>query len=85
MIVRKYFCQYCLQCFSSAKVLLCQVKNCLAINHTKSDLLPEENECVNFQNFKRLAKSSFLIYGDFECVLIRSTDNIDVRPNTKKI
>ena len=51
---KKYFCQYCLQCFSISKVLECHVKNCLAINHTKSVLLPDEGELVNFQNLKRL-------------------------------
>ena len=47
---KKYFSRYCLQRFSSAKVLECQVKSCLAINHAKSVLLPEENEYVNFQD-----------------------------------
>ena len=49
----KQFCRYYLQCFSSSKVLECYFKNCLAINHTKSVLLPEY---VDFQNCKRLAK-----------------------------
>ena len=72
----KHFCLYCLQCFSSSKVLGV-IKNCLVINHRKSVFLPEENKFVNFQNFKRLIKAPFIIYGDFECVLILSTDNID--------
>ena len=58
-------------------------KNFLAINHKKSVLLPEEGEYVNYQNFKRLAKVLFIIYGDFECVLIASTDNIHFVPKTK--
>ena len=56
----------------------------LAINHTKSVLLPEEGEYVNFQNLKRLLKLPFIIYGDFECVLIGLTNNIDFGPNSKK-
>ena len=60
-------------------------KNCLAINHTKLVLLSEEGEYIDFQNFKRLAKTLFIIYGDFQCVLIPSTDNIDFVPNTKKL
>ena len=35
--LRKQFCWYCLQCFSSSRVLKCHVKNCLAINDTKSN------------------------------------------------
>ena len=30
-----------------ARVLECHVKNCLAIYHTESVLIPEENECIN--------------------------------------
>ena len=37
-----------------------------------------------FKNFKRLTKAPFIIYGDFECVLIPLTDNIDSGPHTKK-
>ena len=33
---KKYFRRYCLQCFSSSKVLECYSKNCLAINRKKS-------------------------------------------------
>ena len=54
---KKYICQYCLQCFSSSKVLECHTKNCLTIYHTKSVLLPEEGAYINFQNFKRLTKT----------------------------
>ena len=52
---KKYFCRCCLQCFSNSRE--CHIKNCLAIHHTKSVLLPEENDYVNFQNSKRLAKA----------------------------
>ena len=81
---KKHFCWYCLQCFSKSKVLDCHVKYCLAINPTKSVLIPQENEYVNFQNFNRSTKAPFIIYGDFECVLIASTDNINSGLNTKK-
>ena len=60
--------------FLKTKVLEDQVKNCLAINHIKSVSLPEEGQYVNFQNFERLIKPPFITYGDFECVLIPSTD-----------
>lgn len=53
---KKYFCQYCFQCFSSSGVLECYIKNFDAINHTKSILLPAKNQWVNFKNFKGLAK-----------------------------
>ena len=39
---------------------------------------------VVFKFFKRLTKALFVIYGDFECVLIPSTDDTDYFPDTKK-
>ena len=33
---KKYFCKCCLQCFSSAKVLIEHEENCLAINGKQS-------------------------------------------------
>ena len=45
---KKHFCRNCLQCYFSSKVLECHVRNCLANNHTKSVLLPEEGQYVSF-------------------------------------
>ena len=67
-------------------------KICLAINHAKPVLLPEEGAKISFQSFERSTKASFMIYdyvswfiiviNDFECVLIPSTDNISFGQNT---
>ena len=73
-----------MQWFSSSRVLECHVKHCLAINHTKSVLLLEKNQYVNFQNFKRLATAPFVTNCDLESVLIPSTGNIDFGPNITK-
>ena len=53
---KKYFCRYCLQCFSSENVLTEHEENYLIINGK--------------QNIK-LGKGfiSFKIYADFECIL----------------
>ena len=59
-------------------------KNYLAINHTKSVLLPEEGVYINFKKCQRFTKEPFIIYGDFECILISLTDNIGFGPKTKK-
>ena len=64
-------------------MLECHVKNRPAINHTKSVLLLEENEYVNFQNFERLIIEPFITYGNFECVLTPSIDNFNFGRNTK--
>ena len=77
--VKKHFCLYFLQCFSSSKISECHVRNFLVISHIKSVLLPEEGEYVNFQNLERLIEARFIIYDDFEYFLMHSTNNILVQ------
>ena len=75
---------YCLHCSTSPRMLEYQIRNCLAINNTKSVLLPEGSTYVNFQNFKRIIKAPCIIYSGFKCVLISSADKSDDGPNTGK-
>ena len=81
---KKHFCWYCLQCFSSSKLLEWHVRNCLPINHTKSVFLPEEGQYLVFWIFRRLIKAPFIIYADVECVLILLAYSIKFGPNTKR-
>ena len=62
------------------------MKNCQAIINTKSILLFEEYAYIIFQKliFERLKKVPFIFHGDFESVLIHSTNKIDFGPDTKK-
>ena len=47
---KKHFSRFCLQCFSSSKLLESHTKDksCLAINHTESVLLPEKGTYISF-------------------------------------
>ena len=78
-MVKKHFCQYY---FSS--LLGCHTKNCLAGSLTKSILVAEEGRYINFQNFKRLTKAPFIIYGHFKSILTALTDNVNFDKSTKK-
>ena len=40
---------------------------------------------IYFRILKKLSEAPFIIYGDFECVLMPSTDNIDFGPKLKII
>ena len=44
----------------------------------------EEGAYIKFKNFKRLTNVSFIIYGNFEYILVPLTDNISFGPNAKK-
>ena len=77
--VKKYFFRYCLQCFSSERVLIKHKKNCLVINGKQSVKL--KTGTIKFKNhFKQLAVP-FKIYADFESVL-KGVKNNDKNNNT---
>ena len=41
---RKYFCCYCLQAFSTEKILQCHVKDCFKINGKQMIKMPKNGE-----------------------------------------
>ena len=46
--------------------------------------MPQENEYVKLKNFERKIKSLFMIYADFESVLVPE-DNVMQNPNESYI
>ena len=63
---KKYFCKYCLQCFSSEKVLLEHKENCLVINGKQSVKL--KSGSISIKNYFKQLPVPFKIYADFECI-----------------
>ena len=64
---RKHFCMYCLQCFSSERVLVKHVNNCLTINGVKAINMPKQGENIlKFNNFHKQLPVPFVIHADFE-------------------
>ena len=81
---KKYFCKYCLQCFSSKTVFAEHKETCLKINGKQSVKL--RSGSIKFKNhFKQLAVS-FKIYADFECNVknLRGSDENDNTSYTEK-
>ena len=63
---RKHFCMYCLQCFSSERVLTNHVNNCLTINGAQAINMPKQGENIlKFNNFHKQLPIPFVIYADF--------------------
>ena len=77
---RKQFCCYCLQAFSTEKILKCHVKDCFKINSKYRIKMPKKGEHVRFKNYQRKIKSPFIIYADFESTLL-SEDNEKQNPD----
>ena len=66
---RKHFCMYCLQCFSSERILANHVNNCLTINGAQAINMPKQGENIlKFNNFHRQLPVPFVIYADFEAI-----------------
>ena len=81
---KKHFCRYCLQCFSSGKILIEHKETCLKINGKQSvKLRSGSNKIKNY--FKQLA-APFKIYADFECNVkgVRSNDRNNNASFTEK-
>ena len=66
---RKHFCMYCLQCFSSERILANHVNNCLTINGAQVINMPKQGENIlKFNNFHKQLPVPFVIYADFEAI-----------------
>ena len=66
---RKHFCMYCLQCFSSERVLANHVNICLTINGAQAINMPKQGENIlKFNNFHKQLSVPFVIYADFEAI-----------------
>ena len=64
---RKHFCMYCLQCFSSERILANHANNCLTINGAQAINMPKQGENIlKFNNFHKQLPVPFVIYADFE-------------------
>ena len=66
---RKHFCMYCLQCFSSERVLNNHKDNCIVVNGTQAVKMPEKGKNIlQFNNFHKQQQVPFVIYADFEAI-----------------
>ena len=60
---------YCLQCFSSERVLVKHVNNYLTINGAQAINMPKQGENIlKFNNFHKQLPVPFVIYADFEAI-----------------
>ena len=66
---RKHFCMYCLQCFSSERVLTNHKENCIQVNGTQAIKMPtKDDNILKFNNFHKQLPVPFVIYADFEAI-----------------
>ena len=67
---RKRVCSYRLQTFSGEEILKYHIKDCFKINGKQRIIMPKKREYIKFENYEKKIKSSFIIYADFENILL---------------
>ena len=66
---RKHFCLYCLQCFSSERILMNHKENCIQVNGEQAIEMPnKDNNILKFTNHHKQLPVPFVIYADFEAI-----------------
>ena len=65
---RKHFCMYCLQGFSSERVLINHKVDCIEINGKQSIKMPAPGSTIAFKNYRKQLPAPFVIYADFEAI-----------------
>ena len=66
---KKHFCMFCLQCFSSERVLAKHKNNCFTINSAQAINMPKQRDNIlKFNNFYKQLPVPFVIYADFEAI-----------------
>ena len=63
----KWFCESCLQCFSSENIFIKHKETCFSINGKQSVKL--EEGIIKFENYLKKIPVPFKIYADFGCNL----------------
>ena len=71
---RKRFWRYCVQTFSTEKILKLHFKDCFEINGRQRFQMTKKVEYVKLKNFDRKIKSPFMINADFETILVPEND-----------
>ena len=67
-----------MQAFRTAEKLKSHIKDCFKINGKKTIKMPKKGKYIKFKDRERKMKSPFMIYADFESILV-TEDN----PNQK--
>ena len=60
----------CLQDFSTEGISKRHIKDCFKINGKQRIIMPKKGENFKFKNYERKMKSPFIIYADFESILV---------------
>ena len=66
----KYFCCYCFRSFTSSQIAERNVNDCLEVSDEQMIKRAKRGWTVKFKNYTRKIKTPFMIYNNFESILI---------------
>ena len=67
---KKHFYRHYMQDLSTEEVLKRHIEDCFKINGKQRIIMLKEKEYVKFKNYEKKIKSPFIIYADFESILV---------------
>ena len=77
---KKYFCCYYLLAFNTEEILKHRIEGYFKTNSNQRIIMPKKDQYVKLRKIKKRIKSPFIIYADFESILILE-DNKKQNPN----
>ena len=63
-------CRHYLQAFITKEIFKCHINDCFKINGKQNIKMPKIGEYVKSKNYERKIKSPFMIYADFQSILV---------------
>ncbi|CAB4007322.1 Hypothetical predicted protein [Paramuricea clavata] len=72
--IKKHFCLYCFHNCDSEESLAKHKETCILVNRMQAVKLPKEGTKISFQNDKNQLPAPFVIYADFESLLVSDRD-----------
>ena len=70
IVEENVFIVFCLRAFITKEILKRHIKDRFNINRKQTIMIPKKDEYIKFKNFERKIKSPFMVYANFEIILV---------------
>ena len=67
---KKHFCRHFFQAFSAEEILKLHTKDWFQTDGKERVIMSKTSKYVQFENYEKKMKSPFIIYADFEIILV---------------
>lgn len=77
-----YYCDFCLHRFCTRDLLLDHVQYCKEHKHQKIIMPSDKDSILKFKSIHMMHQIPYVIYADFECILVKNTSNSSTHTET---